>query len=187
MGGGHFTDGSTFGRQLWEKRVKTKFIALLVAPPEPKFVELGDAALGVVGPSQWEPLAKYTAESARAGKLTWYGISLADFVRTYTAKFNEEPSYHSAGGYAAGLILQFAIEKAGTLDTQKVKTALDAMDVLTFYGRVKFETSPKMHGLQIAHEMVYIQWQKDSGGKLVKQVVWPPEGKSAETLYPVRK
>ena len=186
MGGGHFADGSTFGRQLWEKRVKTKFIALLVAPPEPKFVELGDAALGVVGPSQWEPLAKYTAESARAGKLTWYGISLADFVRTYTAKFNEEPSYHSAGGYTAGLILQFAVEKAGTLDTQKVKTALDAMDVLTFYGRVKFDTSPKQHGLQTGHEMVYIQWQKDSGGKLIKRVVWPLEGKSAETLYPVR-
>jgi len=187
MGGGHFADGSTFARQLWEKRVNTKFIALLVAPPEPKFAELGDATLGVVGPSQWEPLAKYTAESARAGNLTWYGISLADFVRTYTAKFNEEPSYHSAGGYAAGLILQFAIEKAGTLDTQKVKAALDALDALTFYGHVKFETSPKMHGLQIGHEMVYIQWQKDSRGKLVKQVVWPPEGRSAETLYPVRR
>jgi branched-chain amino acid transport system substrate-binding protein len=186
MGGGHFADGSTFARQLWEKRVKTKFIALLVASPEPKFAELGDAALGVVGPSQWEPLAKYTAESARAGKLTWYGISLADFVRTYTAKFNEEPSYHSAGGYAAGLILQLALEKAGTLDTQKVKSALDAMDVLTFYGRVRFDASPKLHGLQTGHDMVYIQWQKDPRGKLIKQVVWPPEGKSAETLYPVR-
>ena len=187
MGGGHFADGSTFARQLWEKRVKAKFIALLVAPPEPKFAELGDAAFGVVGPSQWEPLAKYTAESARAEKLEWYGISVADFVQTYTAKYREEPSYHSAGGYAAGLILQRAIKKAGTLDTPKVKAALDGTDVLTFYGRVKFETNPKMHGLQIGHEMVYIQWQKDAGGKLVKQVVWPPEGKSAEALYPARK
>ncbi len=187
MGGGHFADGSTFARQLWEKRVSAKFIALLVATPEPKFAELGDAALGVVGPSQWEPLARYTAESARAANLSWYGISVADFVRTYTARFNEEPSYHSAGGYAAGLILQYAIEKAGTLDTQKVKAALDAMDVLTFYGHVKFDTSPKMHGLQIGHEMVYIQWQKDARGKLLKQVVWPLEGKSAETLYPVRR
>ncbi len=187
MGGGHFADGSTFARQLWEKRVNAKFIALLVAPPEPKFAELGDAALGVVGPSQWEPLARYTAESARAGNLSWYGISLADFVRTYTARFKEEPSYHSAGGYAAGLILQYALEKAGTLDTQKVKAALDAMNVLTFYGHVKFDTSPKVHGLQIGHEMVYIQWQKDARGKLVKQVVWPPEGKSAETLYPARR
>ncbi len=46
MGGGHFADGGTFARQLFEKRAKAKAIALLVAPPEPKFAELGDAALG---------------------------------------------------------------------------------------------------------------------------------------------
>jgi len=187
MGGGHFVDGSTFARQLAEKRVKAKFIALLVAPPEPKFAELGDAAFGVIGPSQWEPLAKYTAESARAAKLEWYGISLADFVKTYTAKFREEPSYHSAGGYAAGLILQHAIEKAGSLETEKLKAALDATDLLTFYGRIKFDTSPKAHGLQIGHDMAYVQWQRDGRGALLKQVVWPLEGKSAETLYPARK
>jgi branched-chain amino acid transport system substrate-binding protein len=187
MGGGHFADGSTFARQLFEKRAKAKYIALLVAPPEPKFAELGDAALGVVGPSQWEPLAKYTAESAKAAQLTWFGISLADFVKAYTARFKEEPSYHSAGGYAAALILQRAIENAGSLETQKIKAALDGIDLLTFYGRVKFDTSPKAHGLQIGHEMVYIQWQKDSRGKVVKQIVWPPEGKSADGVYPIRR
>jgi branched-chain amino acid transport system substrate-binding protein len=33
--------------------------------------------------------------------------------------------------------------------------------------------------------MVYIQWQKDAQGDLVKQVVWPAEGKSAEAVYPM--
>jgi ABC-type branched-subunit amino acid transport system substrate-binding protein len=186
MGGGHFADGSTFARQLFEKGVKAKYIALLVAPPEPKFVELGEAAMGVVGPSQWEPLANYTAESAKAVGLAWYGTSLADFVTAYTAKFNEEPSYHSAGGYVAGLILQKAIEQAGSLETGQVKAALDGMDMLTFYGHIKFDTTGEAHGLQLGHEMVYIQWQKDAQGQLVKQVVWPLEGKSANTLYPIR-
>ena len=40
------------------------------------------------------------------------------------------------------------------------------------------------HGLQIGHDMIYIQWQKDSQGKLVKQVVWPLEGKTADPLHP---
>ena len=40
-------------------------------------------------------------------------------------------------------------------------------------------------GLQIGHDMVYIQWQKDADGNLAKQVVWPSEGKSAEALYPL--
>lgn len=187
MGGGHFADTSTFAKQMFEKAIKAKFIALLVAPPEPKFVELGDAAFGVIGPSQWEPLAKYTAESAKAANLEYYGVSVADFVSGYKSKYNEDPSYHSAGGYAAGLILQKAIEKAGTLDTPKVAAALDAMDTLTFYGRVKFDTSDKNHGLQIGHDMVYIQWQKDAQGKLMKQVVWPLAGKSADAVYPIRK
>ncbi len=186
MGGGHFADGSTFAKQLFEKGVKAKFIALLVAPPEPKFAELGDAALGIIGPSQWEPLSKFTAESAQAAGLEWYGMNAPDFVAAYKAKFSEDPSYHSAGGYAAGLILQKAIEKAGSIETDKVKAALDGIDMLTFYGHVKFDTSEKSHGLQIGHEMVYIQWQKDAQGKLIKQVVWPAEGKSSDALYPIR-
>ncbi len=45
MGGGHFADTTTFARQLYEKKVATKMIALLVAPPEPKFAELGEACI----------------------------------------------------------------------------------------------------------------------------------------------
>lgn len=186
LGGGHFQDGSTFAKQLFEKNVTAKFIALLVAPPEPSFAELGEAAFGVIGPSQWEPLAAFTEENAKAAGLAWYGPSSSDFVAAYKAKYNEDPSYHAAGGYIAGMLLQHAIEKAGSLETEAVKAALDATDTLTMFGYLKFDTSAEAHGLQIGHSMVYIQWQKDSAGSLVKQVVWPAEGRSAETIYPIR-
>jgi ABC-type branched-subunit amino acid transport system substrate-binding protein len=186
MGGGHFQDGSTFARQLFEKNISVKYLALLVAPPEPKFMELGDAALGVVGPSQWEPRTGYSPESAKAEGLVWFGPGGDEFVNAYTAAYNEEPSYHSAGGYAAGLILEKALMDAGATDTQSVKVALDKMDILTFYGRIKFDTSAEAHGLQVGHSMVYIQWQKDASGALVKQIVWPLEGATAKTLYPIR-
>ncbi len=180
MGGGHFQDGTTFAKQLYEKQVPVKFVALLVAPPEPKFTEIGDAANGIIGPSQWEPLVKYSPESAAAAKLPWYGPTVSDFVSRYTAQFNEAPSYHSAGGYATGLILQKAIEETGGLDAAKLKAALDAMDLLTFYGRVKFSTDAKTHGKQDGHTMVYMQWQKGADGKLVSQIVYPVEAKSAD-------
>jgi ABC-type branched-subunit amino acid transport system substrate-binding protein len=176
MGGGHFQDGSTFAKQLAEKNVAAKMVALLVAPPEPSFAELGDAALGVVGPSQWEPEVAFTPDFGPTGK---------DFVDTYKAAYNEDPSYHSAGGYAAGLILQKAIETAGSLDTNAVKQALDGMDMTIFYGHIKFDTSADNHGLQIGHEMVYVQWQKDASGNLVKQIVWPEAGATAPFLYPL--
>jgi ABC-type branched-subunit amino acid transport system substrate-binding protein len=186
MGGGHFQDGTTFARQLFEKGVSAQYIALLVAPPEPTFAELGDAALGIVGPSQWEPLAEYTAESAAAAGLEYFGISGADFTADYTSAFGEEPSYHAAGGYAAGLILQWALETAGSTDIEALKAALDSMDVLTFYGHLTFDTSAANHGLQLGHSMVYIQWQAAADGSLAKQVIWPPEGATAEALYPIR-
>ncbi len=186
LGGGHFQDGSTFARQLAEKGLPLQYLVLLVAPPEPSFAELGDAAIGVAGPSQWEPQAAYTAEAADAAGLAWYGPSAADFVAAYQGAYSEEPSYHAAGGYAAGLILQAAIEQAGSVDAQAVKEALDSLDQLNFFGHIKFDTTPEAHGLQIGHEMVYVQWQKDDSGNLVKQIVWPAEAKTTDALTPVR-
>ncbi len=186
MGGGHFQDGSTFTRQLNEKNIDVGFFALLVAPPEPDFADLGDAAVGVVGPSQWEPQAAFTPESAAATGLDWYGPLGEEFVQAYEAKFDgAEPSYHAAGGYAAGLILEKAIQDAGSTDPAAVQQALDAMNLLTFFGHIQFDTSAEAHGLQTGHSMVYIQWQKNAEGNLVKEVVWPLEGATAETIYPM--
>jgi len=149
---------------------------LLVAPDSPQWVELGDAALGVMVPSQWEPQSAFKAE---------YGPSGADFAKAYLAKYNAPPSYESAGGYGCGLILQRAIELAGGIDSAKVAQALNATDITTFYGRTKFSTAASEHGLQVGHSMVLAQWQKDKAGKLVKEVVWPLAGKSANLMYPI--
>jgi ABC-type branched-subunit amino acid transport system substrate-binding protein len=184
LGGGHFQDGSTFARQIYEKEVDINYFALLVAPPEPDFADLGDAAVGVIGPSQWEPLAEFTPDSAASAGLEWFGTVGKDFVAAYEAAYNEEPSYHSMGGYVAGQILQKAIVDADSTDPEAIKAAMDAIDMLTAYGRITFDTSEEAHGLQIGHSMIYIQWQKDDAGNLVKQVVWPLEGKTADALYP---
>ncbi len=183
LGGGHFQDGSTFARQLSEKEVPVKYVALLVAPPEPTFAELGAAALGIVGPSQWEPQAVFNAESAAAANLDFFGPSSAEFTEMYMAAYNEEPSYHAAGGYIAGLLLQKAIENAGSLDTEAVKSALDGLNLMTFFGQIQFDTSAESHGLQTGHSMVYIQWQ-GTAEALAKQVVWPAAGSTADALYP---
>ena len=185
LGGGHFQDGSTFARQLSEKNIDVDFFALLVAPPEPDFADLGEAAVGVIGPSQWEPLAAFTPDSAAEAGLEWFGPLGEEFVSAYEAAYDgEEPSYHSAGGYAAGLILQQAIIAADSTDPTAVKSALDGMDLLTFFGHIKFDTTAEAHGLQVGHSMVYIQWQEGADG-LAKQVVWPAEGATAETLFPL--
>ena len=64
----------------------------------------------------------------------------------------------------------------------KVADALNKMDVTTMFGRTRFSTDPKEHGLQIGHELVLAQWQK-KGDKLVKEVIWPKAAKTADILY----
>jgi branched-chain amino acid transport system substrate-binding protein len=178
LGGGHYADGSTLARQISARKAKLKMVTLLVAPDSPKWVELGDAGIGVTVPSQWDPNLHVKPQ---------FGPTVAQFLKDYAAKYNnEKPSYESAGGYASGLILQHAIEKAGSLDAAKVAEALNATDAVTFYGRTKFATAPNEHGLQIGHSMILSQWQNDKAGKPVKQVVWPTDVRSAKLQYPMK-
>jgi len=173
LGGGHYADGATLARQLHEQKANLKWVTLLVAPDSPKFAQLGDAAAGISVPSQWEPQVTFKPQ---------FGPTPAAFTKEFTAKFKIEPGYHAAGGFAAGMILQHAIETANSIDPEKVTQALNKMDVTTFFGHTKFATSAKDHGLQIGHQMVLAQWQM-KGGKLVKEIVWPDAAKTANIIY----
>lgn len=185
LGGGHYPDGSTFARQLYERQVPLKFISLLVAPADSKFPELGDAALGIATSSQWELLATHTEQEANNLGIEWFGPTGEDFATAYQAAYDTAPTYHVAGGYAAGLVLQKAIIDADSVDPEKVKAALNAMNIFTFYGGIQFDTTPDAHGLQISHKMVVAQWQKDDAGELVREVIWPADVATANPLYPI--
>lgn len=173
LGGGHYADGATLARQLYDQKAGLKWITLLVAPDSPKFATLGDAAVGISVPSQWEPQVTYKPD---------FGPTAQAFTKAFEDKFKIEPGYHAAGGYTAGLLLQHAIETAGSVDQAKVAAALNKMDVVTMFGRTKFSTAPKEHGLQIGHEMVIAQWQKKNG-EILKEVIWPKTAKTAAIIY----
>ena len=74
---------------------------------------------------------------------------------------------------------------ADSTDPAAINAALEGLDFMSFYGRMSFDTSADWHGLQIGHSMVYVQWQQDEGGELIKEMVWPAEGASASLLYPI--
>ena len=173
LGGGHYPDGATLARQLYDHKAGLRWVTLLVAPDSPNFATLGEAAIGVSVPSQWEPQVSFKPD---------FGPTAAEFTQRFQAKYGIEPGYHAAGGYTAGLILQHAIEQAGSLDQAKVAGVLNNMDVTTMFGRTKFSTNPKEHGLQTGHEMVLAQWQKKNGN-VVKEVIWPKSAKSSDMLY----
>ncbi len=175
LGGGHYSDGATLARQMHDQKAGMKWISILVAPADDKFGELGPAASGVTVPSQWEQQVNYKPQ---------FGPTTAEFAKAFQEKFHAKADYHAASGYTDGMILQHAIEQAGSIDQEKVTAALNATDVTTFFGHVKFMTDPGHHGLQEAHKMVLAQWQ-NINGKLGRQVVWPLEAKSADLIYPI--
>lgn len=186
LGGGHYPDGSTFARQISERNVSLEYIALLVAPADSKFSELGDAALGVGTSSQWELSATHNELEASNRGIEWYGPSGDEFASAYEAMTGDKPTYHVAGGYTAGLVLQKAIEMADSIDPEAVNAALESMNIMTFFGGTQFDTSAEAHGLQINHDMVVAQWQKNDAGELTRVVIWPAEVATSAPLYPIR-
>ncbi len=175
LGGGHYSDGATLARQMYEQKANMKWVSILVAPGDDKFGELGAAALGVTVPSQWEAQVSYKPD---------FGPTTAEFAKAFEDKYHARADYHAASGYTAGAILQHAIEQAQSIDPEKVAAALNVTDVTTFFGHVKFSTDPGSHGLQVAHQMVLAQWQKVDG-KPGRQVVWPTAAQSADLIYPI--
>ncbi len=177
LGGGHYSDGATLARQMHDQKANMKWISILVAPADDKFAELGPAALGVTVPSQWELQVNFKPQ---------FGPTTAQFAKAFMDKMHAKADYHAASGYTVGVVLQHAIEQAGSIETDKVAAALNATDITTFFGRVKFATDPGHHGLQAAHQMVLAQWQMVNG-KLGRQVVWPEEAKSAPIMFPIKQ
>ncbi len=60
------------------------------------------------------------------------------FVKAFRSKYHTDPDFTQASGSAIGVILQMAIEKAGSLDRDKVRGILANTDFKTFFAPIKF-------------------------------------------------
>ncbi len=106
------------------------------------------------------------------------------FYDAYTKKYGVEPEgYGTSSSYMAVYALKDAIERAGTIDSDKVVDALKSIDMQGVYGRIRFD--PKTHqvipSLDPAEGAVgsVFQWQ---AGKRV--VVFPPKIATGKILLP---
>lgn len=167
VGGGHFNDALLFVRAAKELDFNPRAMVITVGPSNQKFVtEVGEDANFIIGPTQWERTMAY--EDA------WFGTAEA-YAQRYEAKWGEAPSYQAAESTATALALHLALEAAGTTDTDAVRTALQEMDVVTFYGPVNFDET----GKNVGKPMGSIQIQDG-----VINVVAPADSAVAEMAYP---
>jgi branched-chain amino acid transport system substrate-binding protein len=100
-----------------------------------------------------------------------------DFVKTYHEKYSSDPGYYAAFGFVAGTVLEAAVKKAGSIDTEKVRDVLTTLKLGTVMG--KHEVDPTTY-MQIGVRGLVVQVQN---GK--REVVWPEEFKTAEPKLPI--
>ena len=168
LGSGHEDEALVTMKQCKQLGINFKLYGFTVGPALPDFITtLGGDANYVMGSSQWTPQVKYQGQD-------FWGTAPA-YEAAYKAKYNEEPSYQAAESTAAALAFQFAIQNAGSIDPAKVRDALASLDVTTFYGELKFDST----GKNVTKPMVTIQIQNG-----VVQTVYPANVANAQMQYP---
>lgn len=140
-------------KQMGDIKLVAPIVTMVTGPSYREFIEgLGAQADGVTSASWWHHTLTYKSDDV-------FGSTEA-FYKEFLALEKKDPDYVHASSAAALVVLQKAIEKAGTTDKAKVRDALAATDLTTFYGPVKFSAN----GMNGGRELPIIQVQ---GGKVV--------------------
>ncbi len=152
--------------------VSPRAMGFSVGPSSPEFrANLKSDADYLYGATQWTSALRYTGDDVWKTPQAYTKAFLAKHPH-YTVI-----PYQTAESSAAMIVYQRALENAGTLQPSKVRDALAALDIMTFYGRIKFDS----RGVNIYKPMAAEQLQPD--GK--KYTVFPLDVAEKEALYPM--
>src|SRR3984893_6849989 len=128
---GYINDLILIRQQMADQKVAAKVITGINGPQYQEWIDaVGAVGNGVTTASWFHSSVRYKSDDL-------FGDT-QNFVRLFTAKYKSEPDFTQASGSAIGVILQMAIEKAGTLDRDKVRNILANTEFKTFFAPVKF-------------------------------------------------
>jgi len=171
---GHTKGALTAIRQIAEMKVDVPMLAMTHCDAAKLSKQHGKNAQYALCASQWHKTLTYKDDFFTDG-MTYD----ADF----TKMFDYAPPYQAAESSAALLVFKDAFERANSFDQKKVRDALAATDMQTFYGNIKFAEG----GQNVSKPMVLFQVICDSSGKCENKVVAPLKWASAKLIHPVPK
>lgn len=108
------------------------------------FEEVEVVSLLTGEPEYLDPLKTETPEGWLVTGYPWYGIQTPEheaFLAAYQAKFDDYPRLGSVVGYATIVSLKAGIEKAGSVDTEKVIEAFRGLKVTTPIGDITYRAA----------------------------------------------
>jgi branched-chain amino acid transport system substrate-binding protein len=138
---GYINDLLLVRKQMVDQEIKAPVVTMIAGPAYQDFIEsAGQTAENITSASWWHPAERYDGKDI-------FG-STENFVKLFKEKYKSEPDYGQASAAVCGALFQMAIEKAGSLDRDKVRDALASMDVVTFWGPVKFGPNGQINSLE---------------------------------------
>jgi branched-chain amino acid transport system substrate-binding protein len=165
---GHTKGATTASRQLNEMNINVPLVAFTHCESADLVGKFGNGAEGILCPTQWAETLSY--KDPLFGSASDYNTL---FLKTYS-DYKTVP-YQAAQASAAVLVWADAFKRAQSFDKEKLRDAIAATDLGTFYGQIKFGPA----GNNIAKPMVLRQIQD---GKY--NVVAPSKWASHKLDYP---
>lgn len=147
---GHSKGAATAVRQIGEQNIKVPMIAITHCEAADVTGKFGKAADDFLCSTQWSETLNYS--DPLFGTAGEYDMG---FKNTYPEYKDKTVPYQTAQASAAVYVFADAFERAGSLDKEKVRDAIAATDLKTFYGGIKFSPA----GNNIAKPMVLRQIQ----------------------------
>ena len=168
MVSGHSKGAALAVRQVSQQKVSVPMLAVTHCESAKIHRKFGDAADRILCAAQWAPTLSYSD--------SYFG-SARNYSKTFQQEYGYVPPYQSAESSAAVLVWADALRRANSFRPRKVRDALAATDLKTFFGPVKFDKT----GKNIAKRMVLRQIQNG-----VYVPVAPAEFASGKLQHPRR-
>ena len=163
---GHSKGAALAVRQTAQMKVDVPMLAITHCEAADVVGKFGGDSNFTLCATQWAPTMTY--------KDDYFGFA-GDYAEDFKTAYGYVPPYQAAESTAAVLVYVDALQRAGSFDTEKVRDALAATKLQTFYGWVDFDDT----GKNIAKPMVLRQIQK---GKFVP--VAPSKFAAGEVIFP---
>lgn len=138
---GYINDLLLVRKQMVDQELKAPVVTMIAGPAYQDFIEsAGQTAENITSASWWHPAERYDGKDI-------FGTT-ENFVKLFREKYKSEPDYGQASAAVCGALFQMAIERAGSLDRDKVRDELAKLDVVTFWGPVRFGPNGQINSLE---------------------------------------
>src|SRR3954454_13477000 len=138
---GYINDLLLVRKQMSDQQIKASVLSMIAGPAYQEFIDAaGASGENITSAAWWHPAEQYSGKDI-------FGTT-ANYVKLFREKYKADPDYAQASASVSGALFQMAIERAGSLDRDKVRDELAKMNEMTFLGPVKFGPTGQIDSLE---------------------------------------